>query len=349
MTGSAADPITPHIRIEICPDRVRVVQHRPALASSLAGMSASAALQLVPVLLPVCGRAQLVGARRAVAAATGDITVAEDAAVVEQQLWREQAFAAAWRYCIDWPELLGESRNMAELAAVRGAADDVTRGQALAQMISGLEAVQSVSQLLMWAQTGNCIAARVARRALDTGDMQSDDCCRHRDDLEELARVAFERQPFDPLAPSDQAIEVGPLAMGRDPLVAALQDRTGSGVAARVLAQLLDTRAICRRLAEIPGVSADTTANAWLLGKGIGMGRAMTSRGPVFHRVSLQDDAGDRVLDWRVIAPTDWHFAPLGPVVNGLKHMHNAEQMRLLVASFDPCAPCSLQITAPGA
>lgn len=114
-------------------------QHRPALVSSLVGVTATAALQLVPMLLPVCGRAQAVAARRAVAAARETITAATDRGINEQELWREQAFAAAWRYCIDWPDLLGEPRRMVELAAVRNAIDDVARSEALAQMTVGLD------------------------------------------------------------------------------------------------------------------------------------------------------------------------------------------------------------------
>ena len=348
MTGTGADSIAPHIQIDISRHRVRVTQHRPPLVSSLVGMTVDAALQLVPLLLPVCGRAQAVAARRAVTAARGTTTAATDRGIDEQELWREQTFAAAWRFCIDWPEFLGKPRRMLELAAVRGAADDAARSVALGQMIVGLDCVQSIDQLLTWAHSSDCIAARVVRLALEPGEDVSGSCLGG-DALADIAVTAFARQPFDALAPCTKPLEVGPLAMARDPLVAALHSRLGNGVAARVLAQVLDTRVICGQLAADARASA-TAVNCWSLTKGIGMGRAITSRGPVFHRVKLQADAdGDRVADWRVIAPTDWHFAPQGPVVAGLKRLHSAGRMRLLVTSYDPCAPWDLQIMAPGA
>ena len=346
MIGQGADRVTPHIRIDVDHNGVTVQQRRPALVSSLAGMSAKAALRLVPMLLPVCGRAQAVAARRAVAAAQGDINLAT-ADPDELLLWREQAFAAAWRYCVDWPDLLGEARRMAELAAVRGATNDLACGEHLAQMIAGVDRVQSVDQLLAWARGSDSIAARLAVLALESEATVDGSERLAGDALAEIAVKAFARRSFDPLSPWDSPLEVGPLAMVRDPLVAALPAQLGNSTASRILAQVLDTRVICRQLAGA-GAGAEGEHNGWLLEAGIGMGRATTSRGPVFHRVSLRGGTGDRVADWRVLAPTDWHFAPRGPVVAGLEQPRNAERMRLLVSSYDPCAPWSLHCNGAG-
>ena len=208
--------------------------------------------------------------------------------------------------------------------------------------------MQSIDQLLTWAQGSDCIAARVAFLALEPGEDVSGSCLGW-DTLVDIAATAFARQPFDALAPWAEPLEVGPLAMAREPLVSALHSQLGNGVAARVLALVLDARVICSQLTERSKVSANAV-NGWSLEKGMGMGRAITCRGPVFHRVSLAaGGGGERVADWRVIAPTDWHFAPRGPVVVGLKKLHSVGRMRLLVTSYDPCAPWTLQATAPGA
>ncbi len=346
MTGQGADSVTPGIRIDVGPAGVTVQQQRPALVSSLTGMAAPAALRLVPLMLPVCGRAQAVAARRAVAAAQGDIRPSfQDP--IELLLWREQAFAAAWRYCVDWPDLLGEARRMTELAAVRGATNDPECGQRLAQMIAGVDRVENVDQLLDWVRSSDTVAAGLAVLALEAGDESHGDNCLAGDAMVETAAAAFSRRPFNPLSPWDTPLEVGPLAMARDPLIATLQAQLGSSTASRILAQVLDTRVICRQLAGT-GAGAEGEVNGWLLEAGIGMGRAVTSRGPVFHRVALQGGNGDRVADWRVLAPTDWHFALRGPVVAGLEQTRNAERMRLLVTSYDPCAPWSLHCNQAG-
>jgi hypothetical protein len=137
----------------------------------------------------------------------------------------------------------------------------------------------------------------------------------------------------------------------------------GSTVASRLLAQLLDMRAIIETLARDPDDAPCPQADAWspaataeVAGGGngainggegsaglYGTGSAITARGPVFHRVVLAP-GGDTVADWRVLAPTDWHFGPRGPVAAGLAAMKEPTPRRvaLLVASYDPCAPWAL-------
>ncbi len=82
-------------------------------------------------------------------------------------------------------------------------------------------------------------------------------------------------------------------------------------------------------------------AQPWL-----GIGSAMTARGPVFHRICLGE--ADTVVDWRVLAPTDWHFAPGGPAARELGELGTPTAMRLLIASYDPCAPWTLHTDQGG-
>ena len=55
-------------------------------------------------------------------------------------------------------------------------------------------------------------------------------------------------------------------------------------------------------------------------------------------------EGGERVLDWRSLVPTDWHFAPGGPVSAVLSGCRDRFQGRLLIAGFDPCVPCTLDL-----
>jgi hypothetical protein len=343
MTSPSAETLAPHIDIAVRDGEAVITQQRPALVSSLVGMSVSRAMAFIPTLLPICGQAQSLAAQRAVAAARGESEVNAER---QAQPWREQAFAAAWRLSIDWPERLGEAHRMDALGRVHRAPDDVVRAAALAQTIPGLDAVQSLDQLLDWVRASNCVAAGVARRALDVGGPLSGVECLGEDALATLASEALAAEDFNALDPVDGALEVGPLAMARDPLVAQLQAELGTTLLARVLAQILDTRFICRALDAAAG-AAEPETNAWSAAGGVGVGRAITSRGPVFHRVCLDGGADRAVLDWRVLAPTDWHFAAGGPVALALPQMDGEEAMKLLVTSYDPCAPWSLH-TGPG-
>ena len=338
----------PRIDISIRPGRLHIDQQRPAIATALAGKPVAVALQLVPSLLPICGQAQLVAAHRAVAAARGQALSPQQRIDQELRLWREQALAAGWRCTIDWPDLLGEPRQLATLKQLRAATTARELAALLQGLMPGLEQVTSVNELLDWAQQGATSPGKLACLALaseqDTGagftlPLVSPAA------LAPVAARAFAREPFDPLDPQGGPLEVGPLAMARDALIPGLPGATGKPVLARVLAQVLDMRVIYRALrdppAEPPGGDGRTDR------PGTGLGCALTARGPVLHQVRLDPADPDRVADWRVLAPTDWHFGPRGPVLRDLAGLDNSAAMRLLIASYDPCAPWTLQ-TAPG-
>ena len=104
---------------------------------------------------------------------------------------------------------------------------------------------------------------------------------------------------------------------------------------------MLDTRQIIKGLEGESEHRTDQDVQAWQESSRIGTGRATTARGPVFHRVSL--DEKDRVVQWRAVAPTDWHFAPSGPVAKTLGEVAAEKSARLAIAGFDPCAPWTLE------
>ena len=95
-----------------------------------------------------------------------------------------------------------------------------------------------------------------------------------------------------------------------------------------LIAQLLDTLVIAGHLLD---EQSTYPVSAWPV-QGVGLGRAVTARGP-FHQVAVNARA---VEDWRVLAPTDWHFAPAEPWRSRPTADHYAEQLRLLVLGFDP-------------
>ncbi len=227
------------------------------------------------------------------------------------------------------------------VARVRQADDDRQRSTALAALAPGLESVRSLDQLLDWMRESDCTAARVAREAMDSGRPLVAVRCLGGEPLARVAETVLESESYDPQAPSADAVDVGPLAMQRDPLVGALQEELGSTLLARRLAQVLELRVIARALAG-GEAAAPCMASGWPTDTCVGMGRAVTARGPVFHRVRLETDR-DTVADWRVLAPTDWHFSPAGPVAKALPAMTNPRAIRKLVGAFDPCAPWSLQ------
>ena len=338
-TGSES----PRIDIYRTAGEIVISQHRPSVLAHLTGMGVAQALALVPTVLPICGAAQSVAALRAVEAARE-----EEAAGWEtqrnQQLWREQALSAAWRLAVDWPDLLSVPRDLAWLKALRAGADEQAV-ELLDKALAGLCAVTTVEDLASWAREGDSTAAALAQRAFacatEAGSAPLQVQALQAEALSVRARALLASADYDPAAAMAETVEVGPLAMRRDALIGAIVDQYGHGTCSRLLALLVDMRHIIAGLAG--GVAPDEEVpTAWPEGDRVGTGCACTARGPVFHRVELDDR--DRVRHWRAVAPTDWHFAPGGPVAAALADCDDESHGRLRVASFDPCAPWSLQL-----
>jgi hypothetical protein len=354
VTPNQPDTAGPRIDIHLGRDGVEIRQQRPAIARALLGLPVEAALARIPTLLPICGAAQAVAAAGAVAAARGQAPDEAQQRSRNQSLWQEQALASAWRLTVDWPGLLGEARRMEALKRVYQAPGEHERCTALGQLIPGLDEIDSLAGLLQWVRDSDSLGAgviRLARKAehldsapeppaplLDTASWYN------------VASAALACDPFDALDPAGSPLEVGPLSMARDPLARELLTSMGSTVVSRLLAQLLDVRAIIKALAGMTTSANDPAwaqASARSLPANGGVGCAITARGPVFHRAVLAPTA-DTVADWRVLAPTDWHFGPRGPLAGKLAALAapTPQRVALLVASYDPCAPWALQSQA---
>ncbi len=320
-----------------------ITQHRPAVLSTLAGLAVERALDLIPRLLPICGIAQSIAAARAVEAARGEASGEAQEQVRERLLWGEQARSAGWRLAVDWPDLLGRPRPLAWLKQVRrSGASEADLAALLSAALPDLEPVATPQEFSAWARTADCEAAATARSALDIGEgttpaSPAGDLLNGAA-LAETARRALAAEVFEPLAPIGRPVEVGPLAMARDPLVEDLRAEFGLSATARIMALVVDMRVIVQGLRAGPGPTA--APDAWAEGPGAGTGRAVTARGPVFHRVDLAGDG--TVARWRAVAPTDWHFAPRGPVAGALAQTMSPAAAKLLVTGFDPCAPWEL-------
>jgi hypothetical protein len=136
--------------------------------------------------------------------------------------------------------------------------------------------------------------------------------------------------------------ETGPLARmcSRAP-VAALINRHGSGLLARLAARLLELLELPTmmrgRWRDEPG---SWRVEAFSPAPGIGLAVVETARGRLAHRVEL---SGDRVRRYQVLAPTEWNFHPEGPLVCGLINLSAEDRATLrrhatmTVMALDPC------------
>ncbi|MBL8918849.1 MAG: nickel-dependent hydrogenase large subunit [Myxococcaceae bacterium] len=144
-------------------------------------------------------------------------------------------------------------------------------------------------------------------------------------------------------------LERGPLpAQATHPLVRGVIARAGHGLAARLVARLVETCAVAADLHEAAqNLRAATGTRTSPHGSGRGVGQAPTSRGPLVHSVHVEQG---QVVVWRVVAPTEWTFHPRGAVREALIGLSApdvhlaADWSRWVVATLDPCVASEVHV-----
>lgn len=157
-----------------------------------------------------------------------------------------------------------------------------------------------------------------------------------------------------------RVVETGALArqlVHGHPLVRDFAARRGTGVAARVLARLLELALVTpmaeRWLAALrPGEPFHRTTS--LPEEGHGAGLAEAARGALGHWVSVQRG---RIANYQIVAPTSWNFSPRDgagtpgaleaalvgvPVTPAETEGATPVAVQHVVRSFDPCMVCTV-------
>ena len=146
-----------------------------------------------------------------------------------------------------------------------------------------------------------------------------------------------------------RARETSPLTRQQDqPLVQDLKYRFGNGLLARLAAQLTEAARIMT--ADGATLAGPPPAPAGLLDglpAGIGLAMIQAARGLLVHRVRVN---GERIADYRILAPTEWNFHPQGVVAAGLAGLMAeapaadlGRLAHLFITAVDPCVDFELQ------
>jgi len=336
---------------------VAVESTRPRASSLLAGREPESAVQLVPLLFSVCGRAQQAAAMAAVAAAQ-DRELAEGAQL-NYRVACEAMQEHLWRMLLDWPDALGLPQYRQQFVNWYAELNKIVAGQGDVQMLHGelyrvllgmgeaeWRKVDTRAQLEAWWESGQGLLAPLLA-ALDRYEsrleffgagaacdwlpewtaseaMQALAGCF---DHEFAARPEFRGQP----------LETGALAYGQGaPLLRDVLRARPTRLLARLIARLLDLLDSADRL-----VREQTSGRVQqVAGDGAGLSLVRTARGTLLHRVCIE--AGE-VGDYLIVAPTEWNFHPQGALVSGLAGLQEndaarlAETVRRHVLSLDPC------------
>ena len=362
--------------------QVNVHSTRPVIAARvLTGRAAADAAATVPLLFSLCGVAQGAAAATALAAA-GAKELHADPAGRDREVLLESLQDTFRHLLIDWPAAIGGAPCPAPVAAARceiassmraGAGrrprHDVKTMRELGRCVSALAAeaifglpvaqwreLADADALLAWcAHRGTVVAVML-------GDLAANDpmLCRSAVPLmppaqgDLLRRVvvpamhalpAFARVPTWAGSP----VETGALARMRDdPLVASVHERFGNAVVTRIVARLAELALLIQ---ELDGTGARPGAppriQGMALGDGEGLAAVETARGLLLHRAIVREEC---VVDYQIVAPTEWNFHPDGALARGLEGFDVDDEGRLLrcarlaVHALDPCVASRIEV-----
>lgn len=361
--------------------QVTLHSSRPfAVARLFAGKRPHEVVATVPLLFSICAGAQRAAAAGALAAA-GVPGVSCSQAGNELGVILETVQEYFWRLLVDWPEATGREALAPPVAAVRRQIAALPRGPdgapsvqnptAIGELGAALRALARKTIYAMapaawlslgegtglqaWAERGATLPAKLLGELLQAmPEVGRSDVALMPPTAPETLVAAivpamdepqFARTPTWNGAP----VETGALArMCSQPLVAAQVARHGNAVATRMVARLVELAMTLEELAGSPGTEPATARIQTLpLGSGEGLAAVQTARGLLLHRARLADG---QVMDYQIVAPTEWNFHPDGALVRGLSGLAVDDEpalelrARVAVQALDPCVGCRIEV-----
>jgi uptake hydrogenase large subunit len=361
---------------------VAVRSTRPLVAPRvLTGKTATDAAATVPLLYSICGGAQGAAAACALAAAGAAgferASASRDTGIVVESL--QEGF---WHLLIGWPNALGSDPQVTPVTAARYLIATSTRKSDGADLLGDADAMRSlaarltdiatravfgvapavwldlqdVAALAAWAAQGTTAPARMLAHMLSTTDLHRDGAVElmpapNRDALVQVVAPAMRDDPAFVRMPTwaGQPVESSALArMRAHPLVAALDALYGHAAVTRIVARMAEIGVLLAVLGGArPVAPAFSRTQSVTLGHGDGLGAVETARGLLLHRARVHDEC---VVEYQIVAPTEWNFHPDGALVRGLVGTAVTDpadllrKARLDVHSLDPCVACRVEI-----
>ena len=143
-----------------------------------------------------------------------------------------------------------------------------------------------------------------------------------------------------------EVFATGPLARRADhPLVGGLIAEYGRGLVAHLAARVVEMAGLAREMRDFAVRLCDDNGSQLKTSAGRGLGMVEAARGCLVHRVEVVES---KVARYQILAPTEWNFHPLGPLVRGLggRPAGNdpAARARLLIGALDPCVTCTVEV-----
>lgn len=325
---------------------------RPAGVGRLfVGRNADDAPRLAASLFGLCGFSHGVAARRAIAAAGGDPVAPTDDAI---GLMAERLAETLRATVLDWPGAPSDRTSLAAplreaMMAARALMSRQASAVNPAPLLERLEAAVAACGLRPDASEADGFfgALMGEARAETLGALQTPDALAPVDDAAVIAalrdgRARFAAAPFLP----GRVVETGAFARHWR---ATTHEK--ALLAGRLAARFRDLRETMNQLRRLCAGGADSLASAGSSGAGEGFAAVETARGRLYHWVRL--DGARRILDYEMLAPTEWNFHPEGPFVLALRGAEigsgaaATRRVARLAAVFDPCVAFEIEVHEP--
>ncbi|MFA6921014.1 MAG: nickel-dependent hydrogenase large subunit [Gallionella sp.] len=341
---------------------ISVTSTRPRAYRLLEGRPPDIAVQIVPLLYNLCGKAQQGAALTAVNAAQGlpgnPLHGVRIACEAMQEHLRH--------LLLDWPDLLGLPQNQAQFVHWHGVFNSIAADQAgdsdlladLPQLLLGMTSaawqhVDTYAKLIEWMNRKQGLLASVAA-ALDFRERQL---------------VFGGERALTALLPGLSAAHAGQCYAGQmDHAFAGLPQHDGHPMETGTLALLVQapllqdilrqrtTRLLARLIARLADLLDSAAALAKgdsgrriggvAMGENAGLSVVQTARGMLLHYVRIDRN---QVAKYLVVAPTEWNFHPQG-ALSGLIGFQEScksrliEAVKLFVLSLDPCVGYQIEV-----
>ncbi len=331
--------------------RIELAVKRPRADVLLVGRTPAEVQDWVPRLYSLCGRAQTLAARLALAAAQGQTLETEPNEM--RLLLAERAQEHLWRLLRDWPTQIGVTPRNTEFAGWfrrLGTLEDGVANELLEYFETTMlgrpwtewSAMTTMEEVVRGVRDVPAYAAQLAGSLLSLANNSAAKNCLP----PTLTAADFAVPPWTGnFAQQPEwlgaAAETGAYARwSAQPLIAA----AGNGLLGRFLARLLDLGMTIQHLVQR---DAGKLADAFAPAQGEGLAHVDTARGTLLHRVEL---FGGRVAHYSVVAPTEWNFHPRGACAAALAGLKETDESILRsrigcwVTAFDPCVAWNLEL-----
>lgn len=369
------------VRIELGWDaervcEVRVASNRTDVSQALlAGRRPDEAEVLLPRVFSICARAQSTAAAAALCAARG--VEPGRARHDEMAVLAETAVEYLWRFLIDLPglfglpqhhQVVGELRRELNRTLVRSADSDRVEGKGWLAFISALRHAvfdgcfgedaggeRTDPEVFMdWEARSDANLAGLLRAVRRTALLGQEAILLPALSQELLGEIGaelerdrgFSRRPEIRGVPAECGARS---RLAAHPVLQAARRQGTSSAYQRILARLIELTQIPERLHRLlDGQSGAVVVHGLMLGPGRGIAGVETARGLLVHWANVENE---RVVGYRIVAPTEWNFHPRGALLADLADAPagSAEQARqvagLAIQSLDPCVRFEIKLT----